>query len=128
VVALQVVCKFPRADRPAYRWRTSALDLDIEVAKWSASRVHNGTNSRRCRRVTHIERVIESGFPRLRLVLPSDVAVIAAVHLRFGMTACWIKQLPVSPHPVHHAVMGVKYRVARTCEEVATRVATRDHN
>jgi len=66
-------------------------DSDIEVTERSASRVHNSTNSRRLRRVTHIERVVESGFPRFRLILPSDVAVLATVHLLFRMAGCRVK-------------------------------------
>jgi hypothetical protein len=69
----------------------SPPDLDIEVTEWSTSRVHNSTNSRRLRRVTHVERVVEPGFPRLRLVLPGDMAVLAAVHLFFGMAGCRVK-------------------------------------
>jgi hypothetical protein len=52
------------------------------------------------------------------------VAIVATVHLFFGMAACWVKQLPVRPHPVHHAVVYVECWVARAGEEVAARVAT----
>lgn len=100
------------------------LGLDIEVAKRPTGRIHNFTNSRGLRRITHIKLVTEVSFPRLRLIRPSDVAVVAAVHLRFGIAACRVKKLPVRPHPVHHAVVDVECWVARAGEEVAAGVAT----
>ena len=69
--------------------------LDIEVTERPTGGIHNLTNSRRLRRIAHVELVAESGFPRLRLVRPSDVAVVAAVHLFFGVAGCRVKKLPV---------------------------------
>ena len=66
-------------------------NLSIEVTERPTSRIHNLTNSRRLRRVAHIELVAETSFPRLRLVRPSDVAIVAAVHLFFRMAGCWVK-------------------------------------
>ena len=98
--------------------------LRIEVTERPTSRIHNLTNSRRFRRIAHIELVPEACFPRLRLVRPSDVAIIATVHLFFGTATRWVKQLPVRPHPIHHAVVDVKCWVAGAGEKIATGVAT----
>ena len=98
--------------------------LRIEVTQRPTSRIHNLTNSRRLRRIAHIELVAEACFPRLRLVRPCNVAVVATVHLFFGMAACRVKQLPVRPHPIHHAVVDVKCWVAGAGEKIATGVAT----
>lgn len=103
---------------------TGIAYLRIEVTERPTSRIHNLANSRRLRRIAHIELVAEACFPRLRLVRPSDVAVVATVHLFFGMAASRVKQLPVRPHPVHHAVVDVKCWVARAGEEIAAGVAT----
>lgn len=101
----------------------TALVLDVEVTERSTRRIHHSANSRRLRRVAHVELVAEASFPRLRLIRPSDVAVVAAVHLFFGVAGCRLKKLPVRPHSVHHAVVDVERWVSRAGEEVATRVA-----
>lgn len=51
---------------------------------------------------------------------------ITTVHLLLGEPLARIKELPVRPHAVHHAVMNVEGRITGGSEEVSARVAA-DH-
>lgn len=115
--------KLARADEQVCSCERISANLCIEVAKWPTIRIHNLTNSGRLRCITHVELVAEISFPRLRLVRPSDVAIIATVNLFFKIAACWVKQLPVRPHSVHHAVVDVECWVAGAGEKIPARVA-----
>lgn len=116
--------KLVRADEQACSCERISAKLCIEVAKRPTSRIHHLTNSRRLRRITHVELVAEVSFSRLWLIRPSDMAVVPAVHLLFRMAAFRVEQLPIRPHSVHHAVVDVECWVARAGKEVAAGIAT----
>jgi hypothetical protein len=51
------------------------------------------------------------------------VAVVAAIHLFFGVAACRVEELPVRPYSVHHAVVDVECWIAGTGKQVAAGIA-----
>lgn len=96
----------------------------VEVAEGSGQGVHDSADLYLVAGVAHVDDVAHAGLARLWLVGPGDVAVVASVEL--AVTLAWVEGLPESPHAVHHAVVKPKGRITGRCEEISTRVTTRE--